>query len=167
MYTDHFRLADDLLSHLIEVVDSLDDPFITSRYVGFAAVSATTVYELAVKDIFIEFCEKKHRVFGHFASSYFGRLNGRIGTRELRRTHVPRFGDRYVTRYTREVQQAEKQLLRSRGVSVRSSYDNIIQWRHSFAHQGQVPGTATFSDVVSSYQAGKEIIHCLARTMVR
>jgi hypothetical protein len=167
MYSDHFKLADDLLIHLNGVINSLKDPFITSRYVGFVAVAATTVYELAVKEIFIDFCEKKHKVFGQYARSYFERLNGRIGTKDLRNTHIPRFGDKYVSRYKKQEQQAERQILRSQGVSVLSSYNNIIQWRNAFAHQGQIPSTATYSEVVSSYEAGKEIIHCLARTMVR
>ena len=165
MYSDHFKLADDLLIHLNMVVNSLDDPFLTSRYVGFVAVVATTVYELAVRDIFIDFCEKKHKVFGQFASAYFERLNGRISTRQLWRTHIVRFGEKYVSRYKKEVQQTENELLRSKGISVRASYNNVLQCRHAFAHQGQVPANATYSEVVSSYEAGKEIIHCLARTM--
>ncbi len=46
-YHDHFKLADDMISHLDSVIGGITDSFVTSRYVGFVAVAAVTVYELA------------------------------------------------------------------------------------------------------------------------
>ena len=166
-YTDHFQLADDLISHLDSVVVSIVDPFITSRYVGFVSVSAVTVYELAIKEIFIDFAQKKHKVFGVYAESHFRRLNGRIKTGELRNTHIPRFGERYVKRYRKLEGEAEAAALRHRGLSILAAYNNLIEWRHQFAHQGQIPTTATYAEVTQAYQTGKEIIHCLAKAMRR
>ena len=51
-YTDHFRLADDLIAHLDTVMGGISDPFISSRYVGFVSIVAVTVYELAIKCVF-------------------------------------------------------------------------------------------------------------------
>ena len=166
-YTDHFQLADDLITHLDAVVESIVDPFITSRYVGFVSVSAATVYELAIKEIFIDFAQKKHKVFGVYAESYFRRLNGRIKTGELRNTHIPRFGDRYVKRYRKMEEAAEKAALRDQGLSILAAYNNLIEWRNQFAHQGRIPTTATYAEVTGAYQVGKEIIHCLARAMTK
>jgi len=95
-YTDNFRLADDLIIHLNTIMDNISDPFISSRYVGFVSIVAVTVYELAIKDIFLDFSKQKHKVFGNFATAFFERLNGRIKTRELRDNYIPRFGQRYV-----------------------------------------------------------------------
>ena len=50
-YADHFKLADDLIAHLTPAVAGIADPFLASRYWGFVAVAAVTVYELAVKEI--------------------------------------------------------------------------------------------------------------------
>lgn len=166
-YDDHFRLTDDLIAHLDGVVGSIKDPFIQSRYVGFLAMSATTVYELAVREIFIEFSDKKHRVFGAYAASHFQHLNGRIRTKDLRELHIPRFGEKYTKRYEREVEKAEKTGLRSSGISIISAYNNLIVWRNQFTHQGKIPTTPTYDEVKRSYGAGKEIIHCLARVMQR
>jgi hypothetical protein len=49
----------------------MSDAFITSRYVGFVAVAGTTAYELAIKEIFLEFSERKHKVLGNFAARHF------------------------------------------------------------------------------------------------
>ncbi len=166
-YHDHFKLADDLIAHLDGVVGSVSTPFISSRYVGFVAVAAATVYELAIKEIFLEFSEKKHKVFGNFAGRFFERLNGRIKTREIRKDYLPRFGGKYIKKYKKLEETIERQSLRSRGVSVLSSYNNILEWRNQFAHQGQIPTTPSYREVTSSYETGKEIIHCLARAMTR
>lgn len=166
-YSDHFKLTDDLISHLDGFVGGVADPFIASRYVGFVAIAATTVYELAIKDIFIEFCEKKHKVFGHFTSVHLGRLNGRIRTDELQGNHISRFGERYVKRYKKLRDETEQRYLRTKGVSVLASYNNLIEWRNQFAHQGQIPTTPSYLEVTAAYENGKQIVHCLAKTMTR
>jgi hypothetical protein len=165
-YHDHFKLADDLINHLDGIIGNVSDPFISSRYVGFVAVAGTTVYELAIKEIFLKFSEKKHKVFGNFANSFFERLNGRIKTSELR-NYLSRFGDRYVERYKKLEKKMENDFLRKQGKSVLSSYNNIIEWRNQFAHQGQIPTTPSYHEVTSAYRIGKEIIHCLAKVMRR
>jgi len=166
-YTDHYKLADDMIAHLDTVIGGISDPFIASRYVGFVAIASVTVYELAIKDIFIEFSEKKHKVFGTFTRSHFYRINGRIKTRDLREEHIVRFGQKYVKRFKRKLDEAEKQNIHDNGVSILSSYGNIITWRHQFAHEGTIPSTATYNEITRSYEAGKEVVRCLAETMRR
>lgn len=166
-YSDHFKLADDMIAHLNTVIATVSDPWITSRYIGFVAVAAVTVYELAIKDIFIEFCTNKHKVFGSFSRSHFERINGRIKSKTIRDEYIRWFGEKYVNRFNRIIDQAEQESLRNNRISIRSSYGNIITWRNEFAHAGIVPSTVTYLEVVNSYEAGKEVIHCLAKTMRR
>ena len=136
-YIDHFQLADDYITHIDPTIRSITDPFILSRYTGFLSDSAVTVYELAIKTIFIDFASKKHNVFGAFTFSHFDRINGRIKLHELRKTHIRSFGDKYLNRFDRNLEKMENNILISEGVSVRNSYNNIIQWRHDFAHEGK------------------------------
>ncbi|MEI8173669.1 MAG: HEPN domain-containing protein [Deltaproteobacteria bacterium] len=164
-YKIHFKLADDLIHHLDSVAGGLTDPFIASRYVGFVAVVGTTVYELAIKEIFIEFSWKKHRVLGNFVSRYFDRLNGRIKADQLRNEYLPRFGDSYVKKYKKLESEAENFSLQNHKVSLLSSYNNLIEWRHQFSHGGQIPTTPSYKEVTSAYELGKEIIHCLAKAL--
>jgi hypothetical protein len=166
-YTDHFRLTDDLIAHLDVVFGALKDPFIESRYTGFLAVSAVTVYELAIKTIFSEFSERKHKVLGNFSNAHFEKLNGRIKIDALKGDHVKRYGDKYVTRFKNKLDKREKVFLKAHGASACASYGNVITWRHSFAHTGIIPTTATYLEVKTAYQHGKEIIHCLAESMRR
>lgn len=166
-YDDHFRLADDYITHLDLVIGAIADPFIKSRYSGFLAVSAVTVYELALKNIFRDFAARKHNVLANFTNLYFARINGRIKIDVIKDDYVKRFGDKYVKRFSKKLEARERQILRTDGASVRSSYGNIITWRNGFAHEGMVPTTATYDEVKKAYGLGKHVIHCLAETMTR
>ena len=166
-YTDHFDLADKLIAHLDALGADKADPLDQARYASFLSVSATTVYELAVKEVFFDFAHKKHKRFGAFVEAHFKRINGRIRTRDLKGNHIPMFGEVYLNRYKKYEEKAERDFLESNGVSIRSSYNNLIQWRNEFAHQGKIITTATYSEVNGAYEAGKRILECLARTMVR
>ena len=77
------------------------------------------------------------------------------------------FGDKYVQKFKKKIEVAEKASLRSSGISVLSSYGNVVTWRNQFAHGGQIPSTVTYAEIIKSYQSGKEVIKCLAETMYR
>lgn len=166
-YLDHFQLADDYIAHLDTVMDSIADPFIKSRYTGFLAVTAVTVYELAIKSIFVDFAEKKHKVLENFTSTYFRRINGRIKTSVVKNEYVSKFGEKYVKKFDKKLKDKEKEILRTERASVLTSYGNIIEWRNQFAHEGIIPKNATYDEVKKSYNMGKYVINCLAEAMKR
>ena len=164
-YDSHFQLADEIVAHLTPIVSGITDPFISSRYVGFVAVSSVTVYELAIKEIFITFATKKNKILGTFTESFFERINGRIKIRDLRDSYITRFGDKYLSRFTKALEIVEQSSLKTHGVSICSRYGNLITCRHEFAHEGKISTNMTFNEIVESYNSGKEVIHCLARCM--
>jgi RiboL-PSP-HEPN len=166
-HADHFKLADDLIAHLNPHVAALANPFLASRYTGFVSVAALTVYEPAIKEIFCSFGDTKHAVLGNFTRRYFDRINGRVKYRILHEEYVACFGERYVRRFKDKIQTREKQSLTTRRKSVLTSYDNIITWRNQFAHEGQLPTSATYTEAVEAYELGKEVIECLASSMRR
>lgn len=166
-YADHFRLADDFIAHLDGAIGGIADPFIRSRYVGFIAVSAVTVFELAIKDILCSFAAKKHKVLGTFAGGYFERLNGQIGRDRIEKKYLPLFGDKYVDRFCKKLEVAELDSLRNDGVSIKSCYGNLLTWRHGFAHEGTIPANATYEEIKKSYVYGRKLIDCLSDTMQR
>lgn len=166
-YVDRFIPADSLIAHLDSVLVGVTDPFIKSRYVGFLSVSAVTVYELAVKDIFVSFAKKKHLVFGIFTEELCSRLNGRIKRDDLDDGYIKKFGEKYSKRFKSKVNEKEELFFDSDGVSIKNCYGNIITWRNQFAHEGIIPPTATYDEVKKAYEYGKNVIHCLAESLVR
>lgn len=163
-YFEKYKPADDLINHLKSLLPSTTDPFIQSRFTGFTAISAVTVYELAIKDIFIEFAKKKHITFGQFTSTYFEKMNGRINLNNLKNDFVKKFGDKYVKKFNINLEKNENVFLRS-NINIRSEYGNIIECRNEFVHGNNV--TMTFGEVVNAYSNGKEVIKSLAEAMKR
>lgn len=165
-YRNHFSHADDIITHLDTVVPAISDPLLQAKYVGFVSVAAVTVYEMAIKDIFIEFAQKKHRVFGHFTESFFHRINGRIKIKVIREDYICKFGSRYDRRFAKKLDKKSRHHLSTYRRDIASSYSNIITWRNNFAHEGSINGTTTYREATQAYRDGKEVIHCLAETMV-
>ncbi len=63
-YQNHFTHADDVIAAINAAMPGINDPLAKAKFVGFISVAAVTVYEQAIKSIFIEFGEKKHKVMG-------------------------------------------------------------------------------------------------------
>ena len=166
-YQDRFALADDFLNHVDGLMEGIDDPFIRFRYLGFIAVSAVTAYELAIKDVIYRFSEEKHRALGELARAKFSRLNGRISLRDLRPGQIECFGKKYCVRFDRLLDAAEDDAKLAHEPSIRSSYGNLISWRHKFVHEGEAPVNATYGELRGAYQQGKKVIVCMNSAMKR
>ncbi len=166
-YSDHFLHADDIITHLNGIVPTIADPLLTAKYVGFVSVAAVTVYELALKEIFIEFALKKHKVLGHFTKSYFNRINGRIKLKVIKEDYISRFGNKYDVKFQKNIEKKCRDYFLLNHRDIRNSYANLITWRNDFAHEGKINSTTTYNEVVQAYEDGKEVIHCLAESMTR
>jgi hypothetical protein len=166
-YSDHFVTADDFIVHLDGVMDDIGDPFLQRRYLGFVLLSAVTVFELAIKDIFCTFAQKKHPVLGSMTRSKFEQINGRIKIANLQKEFISPFGEKYLNRFILKLDKAELLSLTEGRGSIKSSYGNVIQWRHVFVHQGMPPQTTNYEELKAAYQRSKAVIHCLNAAMVR
>lgn len=164
-YSDHFRLTDDLIAHLDQVFATTRDPFIQSRYTGFLAVSAVTVFELALKSVFCDFARTQHQLLASFTEAYFDRINGRIHIDQIKKDYAAKFGQKYVEEFKRLLEVRENTAIQTRGGSVKSSFANLITWRNTFAHEGEVPANATYEEVKRAYELGKDVLHCLDQAM--
>lgn len=163
-YKTRFAHADDVVHSLNDIVGVVEkDPLIMQKYAGFVSVVGVTVYELALKDIFIDFAKRKHPAFGDFVEQYFEKINGRIGLDQIKGTYLNFFGADYRSRFVDHIEKKARDYHQGSGQDIETAYKNSILWRHTFVHAGNA--TATYGEVVSAYEAGKEIIHCLAEAM--
>lgn len=164
-YIDHYRLVDDLLPHLDASVPALADPFLASRYTGLLALSSATVLELCVKEILITHADAISPVFGNYVAKSYERLNGRIKIRAIKEEHLAKFGEKYISYFSRLAKSADTAYVRSTGRSPIQSWNNLITWRHGFAHEGVVPVNATYTEAKQAYLDSKIVVNCLARTL--
>lgn len=166
-YSDHFLHADDVIAHLNGIVPTITNPLLMPKYVGFVSVAAVTVYELAVKNIFIDFARKKHKVLGHFTEAYFERINGRIKLKIIKNDYIAKFGSKYQVRFQKNIEKRSQEYFQLNHRDIRNSFSNLITWRNEFAHEGSINSTTTYNEVTLAYEDGKEVIHCLAASMTR
>lgn len=160
-----FHITDQAITHLNSVVASIKDNYISQQYIGFISSTAVTSYEVAIKKIFINFGNETNIILGEFTKSYFSKINGRIKKNNIE-GYIKMFGDNYFKDFKTKIQNRENDLLRTARKSMISSYNNIIEWRHQFVHEGIIPSTVTYEEAVESYHFGKEFIKCLEETMI-
>ena len=164
-YDRHYKLVDDVTHHFDEVTRSID-AFIESRYVGFFAVASISVIELAYKEIVVEFATKAHPTFGAFFSSHYERLNARVKLKHIN-DDLDRLGGSHLTRFTKLLDRVQAYQIRHNSFSVKDAYSSLIICRHKFSHEGAIPENMSYSDVKRGYQAGKIILACLAKALIR
>lgn len=162
-YGDHFRLVTDVTAHLDLQASSID-AFLQSRYTGFFAVASAAVLELALKDIVISFAQRNHSLFGDYVAAKYERINGRIGLDDIRKDHIAPFGQSYLESFKERVTSTERYFLKRKGISIKSSYTNLLTCRHAFAHEGSTT-SMTYPEVKQGFSSGKIVMWCLAKTL--
>ena len=164
-YTDNFQATDEILAHMSNhVITNMADDHIKARYGGLLAVAAVTAYEMSIQDIFINFAKHQHEILGHVASNQYKRINGRIQLKDLRNTHTIYFGKKYKDQFEEFLQIAKDNYFKLKKRDIGVSYNNLIQWRHTFVHNATIT-FASYEEVVVAYQDGKEIIEVLNKAM--
>lgn len=157
-----FADADSFMEHLRKAVEDIDDNFTASRYIGFVAVSAVTVYEVSVKQLLNDFATETHPMLGNFASVYFDKLNARIQRDDIEK-YLRHLGESYSERF--KVLLDEKENEYGREGSIKESYKNLLTWRHEFVHAGRLPNQATFEEAIKAYHLGKKVLIALKETL--
>lgn len=162
-YKSHFHLIDDVSSHLDGVVATVD-AFTKSRYVGFYAVSATTVIELSVKSIITDFAASHNKILGSYISEKYRKLNAKVSIEDLN-SHILPFGLGYKQKFKLLLDEVEDAELRERRSSIKSTYGNLLSCRHQFSHEGKIPTNSTYEEVKRGFEASKSVLHCLSEAM--
>lgn len=160
-YSDLFEISDTYIQHSESAVAHIADPIIISRYTGFAATNAVTMYELAIKRLLIRYCSLQHPLLGNVAENIFAKVNGKIKIEDIKKNFLSKIDHNLSLTFEAKIAEWEPIILVSSGKSIRNSYNNIIQWRHDFVHNGHPPAHATLRETIESYYAGKCIIECL------
>jgi len=163
-YFNRFTQADIIFNHINSNISSITGTFIEPAYTGFLSVSAVTVFELAIKDLFIDFATKKNKHFGIFVDNHFFKINGRIKL-EFLKDHIKKFDVKYIKRFEKRLILCDKYYQNNFGINIKTKYDNLILCRHEFVHKGNP--TLSIIEVIDSYNHCKAIIHCLDSAMIR
>lgn len=102
---------------------------------GLLVVAICASYETAVKETLITFATNHHAQFGIFAQNHFNKLNSRIGISDLHK-YTRTFDDTVHGRFGKLLDKRKKSILGRVGYDIVKSYEQILSWRHDFAHAG-------------------------------
>ena len=123
---------------------------------GLLVVSMAASYEASVKETLMGYAARHHTQFGHFAQNHFAKLNSRIKLNEL--YGYARTFDNRVHRKFGEVINAEKAgIFRRTGKDIASSYEQVLGWRHDFAHAGL--RNTTINEALQTHRLAKRVLY--------
>ena len=102
---------------------------------GLLVVLIAATYENCVKDILLRYAEAKNSDFGNYVGRRYQKINSQIRLSDLR-TYAKNFDPTIDTKFKTDLDTYNKSILSRTGVDVKDCYNQILEWRHGFAHQG-------------------------------
>ncbi len=142
-----------LLKKLTGMVGSAPSDFdLRADLAGLLTVSLVSSYENAVKKILIYYADGHNDQFSFFVEKQFEKLNSRISLGDLK-GYAKKFDEVLESKFDNELARVK---VRLGGQPVEDWYDQLLQWRHAFAHAGQ--RTTTLEEVYKAHQFAKYVL---------
>lgn len=155
----HFAKIDDLISEINGLVP-VDSAYRTVRFradlAGLLVVAMAATYETCVKEILYEFANGHHAAFGDYARRSYNKINSRVAVKDLKK-YCDIFDPSTRTRFNSRLSQRKKLILERTGKNIETSYEQILDWRHEFAHAGN--RNTTIEEATKTHRLAKRIIY--------
>lgn len=151
------------IDDLIKEIDSLVPPGSTYRTVKFRAdlagllvVAMAATYENCVKEVLCQYASSHNSDFGNYARRNYEKLNSRILVKDLKK-YCELFDPSIKRRFQDRLTKRKKAILDRIGKNIESSYEQILDWRHEFAHAGN--RNTTIEEATRTHLVGKRILY--------
>jgi RiboL-PSP-HEPN len=154
----HFAKIDALIAEINGFVPSTDYRAVQfrSELAGLLVVAMAATYETCVKDILYEYANRHHVAFGKFALRNYEKLNSRVQINDLRK-YCELFDPAIKLRFRDNLSTRKKSLLDRTGKNIETSYEQILSWRHDFAH-ARIRNT-TIEEAGATHRLGKRVLY--------
>lgn len=119
---------------------------------GLLIVSFVSSYENAVKKILIIYADSHNEQFSFFVEKQFDKINSKISLGDLR-SYAKKFDEVLEQKFDNELLRVKQRL---GGQPVETWYEQLLQWRHAFAHAGQ--RMTTIEEVFKAHQFAKYVL---------
>lgn len=150
---DYFRKIDNLFLELNELAPEIDikKRNIRNEFSGLMVVSLAANYENCVKTILINYADFFHNKFSHQVERKYSYLNSRIKTDSLRE---------YLNHFDGDVAFFQKKI-KTYSIKLRNeidkTYDQILTWRHSYAHANN--SITSLDDAYKAHRYAKYVLY--------
>jgi hypothetical protein len=122
---------------------------------GLLSVHVAASYENCVKDTLQSYSAHYHSAFSDYTLRNFEKLNSKIRFSDLC-NYCCLFDQKINVYFKKTISEKRTKFRKKTGIDILDSYENLLSWRHSFAHTGASNPTVT--EVASAHRAGKLII---------
>ena len=152
----HFVKIDDFIGEINDLVPISNYKTIQFRsdLAGLSVVAMAATYETCVKETLYDFANRHYVAFRNFFLRNFNKINSRIQVSDLKK-YCETFDPIVCTYFKEELKQRKNLLLQRVGRNIKSSYEQILSWRHNFAHAG-IRNT-TIEEAATTHRFAKRI----------
>lgn len=157
---EHFRKINSLVEEInASIPGDLAFPSTQLRadLAGLLVVAIAATYETCVKEIIYNYANGHNEIFGGFTQRNYARLNSRIRVTDLQR-YCELFGSTNKSAFRDKLKSKRKSIIQRVGVDIEKSFDQILDWRHDFAHSWN--RNTTIEEAVKTHTYAKRVIYC-------
>ena len=127
---------------------------------GLLVVAMVASYESCVKEVLWQYASTKHSDFATFTNNNFDKLNSKIAINDLHK-YAKLFNNAINENFKKILNERKEQILKDSKKDIKCEYQQILKWRHDFAHAGK--HNTTINEAITFHNHGKEVLFCFAR----
>lgn len=154
----HFAKIEELIVEIDDLVPSSSYRSVQFRadLAGLLVVAMAATYESCVKDVLYAYASRQHVAFGDYAQRSYEKLNSRIAVRDLKK-YCEIFDPAICNRFRSRLAERKSLILARAGKNIETSYEQVLSWRHDFAH-ARIRNT-TIEEAAATHRVGKRILY--------
>lgn len=157
----HFSRIDDLFIEMSKFVPAgtVDGDAFRADLAGLLVVTMAATYEACVKDILYSYASGNHASFGNYVAIRYERLNSKVSIPDLH-TYTKMFSSSAANKFKADLKKRKDLIADRTGKDILKSYDQILQWRHAFAHSWA--RNTTLEEAAATHRLAKRVIYCFS-----
>lgn len=154
----HLTKIDELVSEIETLVPYNGSANIEFRadLAGLLVVAIAATYENCVKEILFEHANRHHNAFGEYCRRNYQKLNSKIRVADLE-NYCKLYSNNAYTSFKAQLSKRRTGVQIKVGKDIKSSYEQILNWRHDFAHARA--RSTTIEEAAASHKLGKRVIY--------
>jgi RiboL-PSP-HEPN len=129
---------------------------------GLLVVAIAATYENCVKEILYSWAATHNAAFEKYARRRYAKINSRISISDLKsycELYDPSLKQGFKSKLTKK----KDAILNRTGISIEIMYEQLLEWRHEFAHTGT--RNTTLEEAVQAHLYAKRVLYVFAKTL--
>lgn len=160
---ENFRKIDALISEINTLVPAdgrYEGVQLRADLAGLLVVAMAATYETCVKEVMCAHASMRHDAFGQFAQRNYMKLNSRININDLKK-YCGLFSPTMERLFKNELSARKKKISDRTGKNIEAAYEQILAWRHDFAHAWN--RNTTIEEAARTHRLAKRVLYAFDR----